>query len=501
MSTRDAMTAVRRFGLGPKSGDIARVSSDPRGYALAALSNAGAAAISGAHLEPSHAVFARVYQASVELQLARAFGNDGGKLSGSAGPGMTMPPPAVAVRPSAPNPADSATNETIAKASTPQPAAKAAAGTPAQIRREVLTREITARLAHAQSTDAPLLERLVMFWSNHFCINANKGGILGIAGAYEREVIRPHVLGRFADMLTAVEQHPAMLIYLDNRLSTGPNSQVGRNRNRGLNENLAREILELHTLGVDGGYTQADVTSLARVITGWTVGNPNQANAEHGKFFFAAPRHEPGNHLVLGKSYGNAGVRAGERCLADLARHPSTAHHLARKLAAHFVSETPPPALVSKLEVAFRDSDGDLSVVSRTLVTSDEAWTAPAAKITPPYDFLVALQRALGPEWAPPLEVGRLAAALGQPLWRPPSPKGWPDGDETWASPSTLRERLRIAERAAVYLTQHGRDARAMADAIYGAAMGQETRQAIARAEAREQAFALMIMSLEVQRR
>ena len=201
---------------------------------------------------------------------------------------------------------------------------------------------MAARIEHARTTDAAFLERLVMFWSNHFCVNANKGAVLGMAGAFEREAIRPHVLGRFADMLLAVEQHPAMLIYLDNQASTGPNSQVGRNRGRGLNENLAREILELHTLGVDGGYTQADVTNLARVITGWTVGQPNQPNAEHGRFHFAPARHEPGRHPVLGKRYGDAGVRAGEACLADLARHPSTARHIARKLAAHFVAETPP---------------------------------------------------------------------------------------------------------------------------------------------------------------
>ena len=181
---------------------------------------------------------------------------------------------------------------------------------PGRIRREAFQQEAFARFSHAAATDAAFLERLVMFWSNHFCVSANKGPVRGMAGAYEREAIRPHVLGRFADMLIAVEQHPAMLIYLDNAQSIGPNSRAGLNRGRGLNENLAREILELHTLGVGGGYTQDDVTSLARILTGWTVGNLANAASEPGKFFFAPARHEPGDRTVLGKRYPDARARS-----------------------------------------------------------------------------------------------------------------------------------------------------------------------------------------------
>jgi uncharacterized protein (DUF1800 family) len=495
MSTRDALTAVRRFGLGPRPGEIAHIAGDPRGAVLAALARPDAAMIEGPGLEPSHAVFAKAHQATLEAQMAKAFREEGDRAFAGkdARPSASLPPPAAGQSMTMTEAAPGAAGRT-----TPPPIIDR----PVQIRRQALMSDIAARIEHARTTDAGFVERLVMFWSNHFCVNANKGAISGIAGAYEREAIRPHVLGRFADMLRAVEQHPAMLIYLDNQASTGPNSQVGRTRNRGLNENLAREILELHTLGVDGGYTQTDVTNLARIITGWTVGQPSQVNAEHGKFFFAPARHEPGSFSVLGKSYGSGGVRTGEQALADLARHPSTARHIARKLATHFVSETPPPPLIAKLEKAFRDSEGDLAVVSRALVAADEAWTAPAAKITPPYDFLIGLQRAFGaPVIVPQPEFSRLVGVLGQSMWRPPSPKGWPDGDESWASPSTLRERLRVAERASVLIAQSGQDARAVAQEIYADALGTETRQAIARAEAREQAFALLMMSPEFLRR
>ena len=207
------------------------------------------------------------------------------------------------------------------------------------------------------------------FWSNHFCVNTDD---TVMAGAYEREAIRPHVLGRFVDMLLAAEGHPAMLLYLDNTLSMGPNSVAGINRTRGLNENLAREILELHTLGVRTGYTQEDVTSFAKVITGWTI-LPTDTNPEHGgEFVFHHRLHEPGPQTVIGKAYRDTGVEQGRAVLADLARHPATAKHIATKLARHFVADDPPPALVATLEQRFNETDGDLKEVSKALVTAPE---------------------------------------------------------------------------------------------------------------------------------
>jgi uncharacterized protein (DUF1800 family) len=347
-----------------------------------------------------------------------------------------------------------------------------------------------------------VLERLSQFWSNHFCVSVTKAGVVPIAGAFEREAIRPHVLGRFVDMLLAVEQHPAMLMYLDNNISFGPNSEMGRNRKRGLNENLAREILELHTLGVNGGYKQEDVTNLARVITGWTVsGIGNGAGRPAGRFLYQARQREPGTWTVLGKSYGDPGVETGRQALRDLAKHPATARHIATKLATHFVSDPPPAALVAKLEKRFRDTDGDLAGVSKALLSADEAWATAPVKMVPPNDFLVAMVRGMPFAQRPKsVEIVRLSNQLGQPLWGVPSPKGWPDSNDAWAGPAPLRERLRIAEVAS---RQFRRDAdpRAHLEALFATSASDATRKAIERAETREQAFELMMMSPEFQRR
>jgi uncharacterized protein (DUF1800 family) len=487
MSNRDAAIALRRFGLGARAGEIERIASDPRGFVLQSLTQA-TAHITYPDLEPSHVTFATAMIAQRQKQQAEAM-----RLADAAkAPAANELPPLPEQQ--AP-PAEPTPDMPQAQAqATPTPALK-----PGRIRREAFLQEAFARFNHASTTDAAFLERLVMFWSNHFCVSANKGPVRGIAGAYEREAIRPHVLGRFTDMLIAVEQHPAMLIYLDNAQSIGPGSKAGLNRGRGLNENLAREILELHTLGVGGGYTQDDVLNLARILTGWTVGTLANAASEPGKFFFAPARHEPGDHTVLGKRYPDRGQSTGIEVLRDLAAHRSTARHIAGKLARHFVSDDPPADLLQRLEATFFDTGGDLAAVSRALVNSPEAWDAPPAKVVPPYDFLVAIVRGFGLE-PQPAEMMRLAFQLGQPLWRPPAPAGWPDGDIAWAAPSAMRERLRVAEVAARRVDPAA-DPRLLADAMLGGALGEATRLAVARAETREQALELLIMSPEFQRR
>ena len=247
------------------------------------------------------------------------------------------------------------------------------------------------------------------------------------AGAFEREAIRPHVLGRFADMLKAVEQHPAMLFFLDNQQSLGPDSRAGVNRNRGLNENLAREIMELHTLGVGGGYTQDDVTSFARVITGWTFAGRQGQLGVPGSFVFNANAHEPGAQRVMGKIYEAGGVEQGEAVLADIARHPSTAKFIATKLARHFVADDPPPSLVARLRDVFTRTDGDLKALAIALVDSDDSWRAPLTKFRSPYEFLVATGRLIArvPDDPGPYLNG--LNVLGQPLWSPAGPNGFPD--------------------------------------------------------------------------
>ena len=488
--SRDAATAFRRFGLGARSGDLKRIAGDPRGYVLAALASPDAARITAPGLEPSHVVFAAAQEAQQAQQLAKALAKNAASQQVTAVATPTGQIPATAgeaMSPAAAAPAATA------------PAPAVAGLRPNQVRRDALLEEQAARVAHAIATDTPFAERWVMFWSNHFCVSHQKGPVRGIAGAYEREAIRPHAFGRFADMVRAVEQHPAMLIYLDNQISLGPNSQAGKNRGRGLNENLAREILELHTLGVDGGYTQDDVTNFARIITGWSVGNLNQPMTEAGKFFFARNRHEPGAWTVVAKRYEDEGRRSGEKVLDDLARHPSTARHIARKLARHFVSDAAPASLIATLEAAFRKSDGNLLEVAKVLIAAPEAWSAPAKKIVPPYDFVIALARGFDVKTKPG-ELVRLAGVLGQPLWQVPAPKGWPDTDDAWMGPSAIRERLRIAEKVAREVAP-GIDPRLLAEDLLGTAISNETRQAVARAETREQGLELIAMSPEFLRR
>ena len=252
-----------------------------------------------------------------------------------------------------------------------------------QARQDYL-REMSARFLNGFSTAQPLRERLVRFWSNHFVVSVSKGQTIALVGAFEREAIRPHVTGRFADMLQAVEHHPAMQLYLDNAQSIGPDSVAGKMVGKGLNENLGREILELHTLGVDGGYTQNDVIALAKILTGWSIdrGQPALQNRPVARFFgaqridvsddapaengfrFYPPRHEPGEKMLLGKSYAQ-GYQGGVEALNDLARHPATAHHIATKLAMHFIADNPPDASVKRIAAAFQKTDGDLRAVQR----------------------------------------------------------------------------------------------------------------------------------------
>ncbi len=343
-------------------------------------------------------------------------------------------------------------------------------------------------------------ERLAMFWANHFAISAAKGPhVRIIAGAFEREAIRPHVFGRFADMLLAVETHPAMLFFLDNQQSFGPNSRAGQNRKRGLNENLAREILELHTLGVNGGYTQDDVTSLARIITGWTVVGREGRLGAPGTFVFFPNAHEPGDQRLLGKSYADAGFEQGKAALLDLAANPATASHVAQKLARHFVSDAPPKALVDKLASTFRVTDGDLAAVSTALVEAKESWAPELAKIRSPLEFSIALLRATGAKPEPQPVLGGLYA-MGQPFWQPAGPNGFSDLADAWASPEGMRMRLDIANAAAIKGADYF-DPPQFLETRLGPLLSDETRTAVARAESRAQGLAIAFMSPEFQRR
>jgi uncharacterized protein (DUF1800 family) len=324
---------------------------------------------------------------------------------------------------------------------------------------EIGASEAAAALTARVSSDRPYVERLVAFWSNHLCISAGAKVIVApLAGSYEREAIRPHVLGRFADMVLASAQHPAMLTYLDNFQSIGPASpaaRAGRRPNvRGLNENYARELLELHTLGVNGGYTQQDVQELARLLTGWTVRGLGQGvlqrpAREEGSigFGFEPQLHEPGSKTVLGVRYGE-GVREGERAIRALCAHPSTARFIATKLVTHFVADDPPAAAVDRIADVFGSTDGDLRAVAAALIELPEAWSATSRKFRSPQDWLVALFRAADVNRVT-AQVAPLLRQLRQPLWSPQSPKGFGDALQDWADPDSLLNRAELARTLA----------------------------------------------------
>jgi uncharacterized protein (DUF1800 family) len=359
---------------------------------------------------------------------------------------------------------------------------------------QLFLQEARARLDAAINADIGYVERLVWFWSNHFCVNADA---TVEAGGYEREAIRSNVLGRFHDMLLAAEGHPAMLLYLDNSQSIGPNSVAGINRSRGLNENLAREILELHTLGVRTVYTQADVTNFAKALTGWTI-IPTVSNPDHGgEFIFNNRLHEPGPQTIIGNAYPDAGVEQGRTVLRDLARHPATANHVAIKLARHFIADDPPPPLVDKLTHRFLDSDGDLKEIAKELVIAPESWSPEQVKLKRPGEWRVATLRASGLK-GDTVRVVRSLTRLGEPLWRPSSPKGFADTKAAWIDGLALRldTANAFAQRVATQL-----DPELMLETALGPLASAETRRTIAGAESKPQALTLLLMAPEFLRR
>ena len=258
--------------------------------------------------------------------------------------------------------------------------------------------------------------------------------------------------------------------------------------------------MELHTLGVGGGYSQQDVTSLARIITGWTFAGRQGQLGTPGNFAFNANAHQPGSQRLLGKIYEDNGVAQGEAALADIARHPSTAKFIATKFGRHFVADDPPPALVAQLQYGFSKSDGDLKKLAMVLVDSDEAWQAPLTKMRSPYEFLVATGRLVGriPE-DPTRYLGGLNL-LGQPLWSPAGPNGFPDTNAAWAAPEGMKLRLDISAQIASRLAD-GVDPRELLELATGDAVSVETRRTVERAESRQQALTLLLMSPEFQRR
>jgi uncharacterized protein (DUF1800 family) len=471
-----AEIAVLRFGLGAKPGDLAAASGEPRAWLLSQIKGPVPLAVNSP-LAPSDQIFAGLLAARDERQ----------KMKHAS--------------------------------ATESPDAKVAFNAIREAYQPHYRAQVLARAQSAALTMRPFAERLVHFWSNHFAVSADKGVVYGLAGSLENEAIRPHVAGRFVDLLTAVEQHPAMIAFLDNQYSVGADSTAARFASRfpsrsdsvdtgkpkrqfGINENLAREILELHTLGVKGGYNQADVTSFAQIITGWSIGGGKGrlAGGVQGRFYFRDNLHEPGPKVFLGKTYTEQGQRQGEAVLADLARRPETANFIATKLVRHFIADDPPPAAVDRVARAFLKSDGDLPQVYAALIESPESWDANARKFKTPEDFVFSTLRALNVSPAQAEEVIRSFDLLGQRQYTPGSPAGWPDTSKSWDGSDALMHRVLWASRVGAKY-ESGVEPTDLAVASLGAYARPETLTALRRAATSAQAIALLLMSPEFQRR
>ena len=443
MTSREALVATTRFGLGPRPGELALAAGDPKGWLLAQLTGPIEPLATSEPLPDGRAAMLSFMQ-----------GREG-------------------------------EDEALRR----------------QIRREGAATwrlEAATRTRHAIRTARPILERWVLFWSSHLTVSARQRPVVaGLVGAFEREAIRPNVLGSFHTLLRATATHQAMLVYLDNVRSVGPASTFGQRRGSGLNENYARELLELHTLGVDGGYRQADVTELARILTGWSVA-PRQ-RADGGAFAFLRGVHEPGAKRFLERDYQEAGMAEGEQALSLLATHPATARHIATKLARHFVADEPPPAVVQRLTEAFMTSGGDLAHLAQALVTTPEALALPLVKIRTGNDYLVACLRALDHVPEDPNLV-RALTLLGQPPFGAPSPAGWPDTALDWSAPDMLLQRL---EWAASLAARHGAstDPEAIFEGTIAPVADVDSRRAILGAGSRAEALTLLLGSPLFQRR
>ena len=504
MSLESAAVAAHRFGFGPRPGELAIIAADPRGWLEAQLVAEAAPPAPIAALPSTGDDLAVLPLALLERGLSR-------RLAGGADQQMADEDAVAALR------------ETLA----PRVVAGAA-----------------ARIEAAVTTAAPFRERLIHFWSNHFVVSGVKGITAALPPSFERDVVRANVVSDFATMLRASTRHPAMLLYLDNYLSIGPNSRYGRDpdarrslpfgaRPEGLNENLAREILELHTVGVDGGYAQQDVIALAKVLTGWGVAPPferreirqrliatargrdgpdvsalidalrSRAADVQGEdwFRFDADAHEPGAFTVLGRTYPEGGVEQGESVLTDLARHPATAEHVATELVRHFVADTPPPAAIARVARTFRDTEGDLAELGRALIACPQAWSPAPTKFKRPDEYLISVARGLGMTEVPGRVFTLALTEMGQPPYRPPGPDGWPELESHWASPDGLWKRLEWVDTLAARVATAGFGVGARAEDLLGPRLGRKTEQAIARAASPSEALALMLLSPEFMRR
>lgn len=486
-----AALAAHRFGFGPRPGDLAAIAGDPRGWVKSQI---------GRHVNPP-APIAALPPAEDDLL---AFGRWLARRRLNGGNAARVGERAER---------QGVSQEELRRLSVEEDFVENF--------RERVTRAVAARVEAAMTSDYPVHERLVHFWSNHFTVSTAKPAAIALPPSFEKEAIRPHVGGKFADMLLASTKHPGMIVYLDNWLSIGPNSQAAQNPRRarrlpgggrptGINENLAREILELHTLGVNGGYTQVDVQALAAIITGWTyerarlrdyISDARGERTGAQLFEFDEAAHEPGPKTLLSRTYTQTGLGQGEAALGDLARHDSTARFIATKLCRHYIADTPPGAAIARVERAFRESDGDLRETMETLVDSPEAWEAPLAKFKRPEEYAITLLRAANLRTLPPGAGIAALAAMGQRPYSAPGPDGWADSADAWLTADLVWKRLEFAQAYSERIARADVNPIEIGQACLGPMMSDETRTAIMRAESPAQGLALLFGAPEMQRR
>ena len=444
--------AVHRFGLGARPGEIDTANSDPRGWLMAQIETAAE--------QPT------------------------------APDGSAFPDSGTLVRQE---------QEMIAarraiKAGDAEAQKKEAGG-----RLRIFTDEMAGRFHLGFATERPFAEHLVWFWTNHFTVSTTAGRTLNFAGAFEREAIRPYIADTFENMLLAVASHPAMLVYLNNVASIGPDSPAGMRSGRGRNENLGRELMELYSLGVDGGYSQADVIALANILTGWSL----DPGAPSG-FGFFANRHEPGTQNLRGKRYGDD-LKSGIQAVRDLAHDPHTARHIATKFATYFIADRPAPQSVARLETVFNKSGGDLHALAVAAVEDPAAWTLAPGKMRSPVEYVTAGYRLLGlPRGGNAGQQIRAAMgsarAMGEFPMTASSPNGWPLTSDAWTGPDAVLNRIEWAKQVGARMPPNF-NAAAVADAGMGPLLSSATRSAMARAETQGDALAFLIASPEFQRR
>lgn len=484
-----AAIALNRFGLGARADDTPP--ADPKGWLLAQFDQYQPRPAAWASQPDSVALATEFERLRVQNQQNRQAQNQQAQQNRQSASDA---------------PATNPTNAQTASQTNAQAEKKA-------LRNEVLDiyrSSVNARVASALTTQTPFIERLVHFWANHFAVSTEKPAVAVLAGSFEEEAIRPHVLGRFEDMLIAVERHPAMQLFLDQTRSVGPDSvaamraaQRNPDRKRGLNENLAREIMELHTLGVRSGYSQEDVTEFARALTGWSVAGYQGAQpngATPGSFVFRTALHEPGSRTIMGRRYDQSGDEQALAILHDLASAPATAQHIGGKLARHFVADNPPADATNRLASAFQRSGGDLPTVYRALLDMPQAWSPVAVKFKTPWEWTISSMRGLG--W---LDLGNMQTApiltqLGQPVWRPGSPAGYDDIAASWAAPDALVRRVEVAQRFAARVGDR-LDARALGQTLLAGSLSAPSATAVSRAESASTAIALLLVSPDFQRR